>query len=150
MKTLKMLLLLLVAITLSGCDSNENNHSAKEWAMLAVENDYHQLDDDGVLLTHDAITQPLSKEIIDEIITNDDSIVILANNYCHVTEEDGYEYYGVCFKHTLITETSGGLKEYTYFSGIAWKDETIFYDYEYAKFGENQILDLDIVELTWN
>lgn len=140
MKTLKMLLLLLVAITLSGCDSNENKHSAKEWAMLEVENDYHQLDDDGVLLTHDAITQPVSKEIIDEIIADGDSIKILSNNYNHVVEENGLEYYAVFFKHMLIAETSDGLKECTYVSSIAWEDETIFYDYEHAKFSEQQIL----------
>ena len=149
MKTLKILLLSLVAITLSSCGYDENLHSAKEWAMMAVENDYHQLDDDGVLLTHDAITQPLSKEIIDEIIADGDSINILDNNYCHVMGDD-WEYYGVYFKHTLIAETSHGLKECTYVSAIAWEDKAIFYDCENAKFSEQQILDLDIGELAWN
>lgn len=151
MKTLKTLLLLVVAvITLSGCGNDANKHSAKEWAMMAVENDYYQLDDDGVLLTHDAVTQPVSKEIIDEIIADGDSIKVLVNNYYHVAEENGLEYYAVFFKHMLIAETSDGLKECTYVSAIAWQDKTIFYDYEYAKFSEQQILDLDVGELTWN
>lgn len=151
MKTLRTLLLLVVAvITLSGCGNDANKHSAKEWTMMEVENDYHQLDDDGILLTHDAVTQPLSKEIINEIIADGDSISILVNNYYHVVEENGLEYYAVFFKHMLIAETSDGLKECTYVSSIAWENKTIFYDYEYAKFSEQQILDLDIGELTWN
>jgi len=151
MKTLRTLLLLVVAvITLSGCGNDANKHSAKEWTMMEVENDYHQLDDDGILLTHDAVTQPLSKEIINEIIADGDSISILVNNYYRVVEENGLEYYAVFFKHMLIAETSDGLKECTYVSSIAWENKTIFYDYEYAKFSEQQILDLDIGELTWN
>ena len=151
LKTLKTILLLIVAvITLSGCGNDANKHSAKEWAMMAVENDYYQLDDDGVLLTHDAITQPVSKEIIDEIIADGDSIKVLSNNYNHVVEENGLEYYVVFFKHMLIAETSNDLKECTYVSVITWEDKTIFYDYEHAKFSEQQILDLDIGELTWN
>ena len=146
-------LLLLIPLLLVGCSDSENDadkHTAKGWTMMEVENDYHQLDDDGVLLTHDAVTQPLSKEIINEIIADGDSISILVNNYYRVVEENGLEYYAVFFKHMLIAETSGGLKECTYVSSIAWEDKTIFYDYEHAKFSEQQILDLDIGELTWN
>ncbi len=151
MKTLKTLLLLVVAvITLSGCGNDTNKHSAKDWAMMEVEKDYYQLDDDGVLLTHDAVTQAPSKEIVDELIADGDSVRFLANNYCYVVEENGLEYYFVYFKHTLIAQTSSGLKESTYLSAIAWEEKTIYSDYENAKFSEQQILDLDIGELTWN
>lgn len=152
MKALRTLLLIVVAvITLSGCGNDANKHSAKEWTMMEVERDYYQLDDDGVLLTHDAVTKPLSKEIINEIIADGDSISILVNNYCRVVKENGLEYYAVFFKHALIAETFGGrLKECTYVSSIVWEDKTIFYDYEHAKFSEQQILCLGIGELTWN
>ena len=156
-------LLLLIPLLLVGCSDSENDadkHTAKEWAMMEVENDYYQLDDDGTLLTHDVVTQAPSKESVDELIADGGSVVVSANGYCYVTDDgDGWEYYGVYFKHTLITEASGGIKECTYFSAIAWEDESLFkhlinnafgLKLERAKFSEQQILDLDIGELTWN
>lgn len=127
-------------------------HSAKEWAMIAVEEEHYQLDDDGYLLTHTAVIQTPSLELVEEAEGK------TYKDYLYVKDDDD-SYYMAFFKHSLIVEKYGGaVEEYVYISAIAWVDNNILEKSFYNVFGisqhniefdYSQIIDLDIEEVEW-
>lgn len=129
---------------------NEGLKSAKEWAMMAVENEHYQLDDDGYLLTHAVVIQTPSLELVEE--TEGDTY----EDYLYVKDSDG-NYYMAFFKHYLVVEKYGGkIEEYVYISAIAWEDRDWLNRSLNNAFGikpkeigiyQWQIQDLDIEEL---
>lgn len=129
---------------------NEGLKSAKEWVMMAVEQEHYQLDDDGYLLTHTVVLQTPSLELVEEAEGE------TYKDYLYAKDGD-VNYYMAFFKHYLIVEKYGGkIEEYVYISAIAWKDMNGLDRLINKAFGikakeigiyEWQILDLDIEEL---
>lgn len=124
--------------------------SAKEWVMMAVEEEeYYQLDDNGNLLTHTAVIQTPSLELVEEVEGE------TYGDYLYVKDDDG-NYYMAFFKHYLVVENFNYIEEYVYVSVIAWEDRSSLKRSFNNAFGINpkeigihqwQIQDLDIEQI---
>ena len=133
--------LIALMISLGACRQiqNEGLKPAKEWVMMAVEEEYYQLDNgSGVyLLTHTAVIQTPSLELVEEVEgeTYGDYLYVKDDNYCMAF-----------FKHYLVVEDYNYIKEYVYVSAIAWEDRSSLKRSFNNAFGiyEWQIQDLDI------
>lgn len=122
-------------------------HSAKEWAIIAVEEEHYQLDDDGYLLTHSIVLQPPSLELLEE--GRDKNI----NGFLYGRDNEGY-FYQAIFEHTLFVEKyDGKINKYVYLSAIAWRSNSFdaFFGLNPNKavFNYSQIIDLDTVDVEW-
>lgn len=130
----------------------ENGKTAVEWVKMAVEEEHYILDDGGILLTHTAVIQTPSLELVEEAEGE------TYGDYLYFKDNDG-DYYEACFKHYLIVEKySGKIEEYVYISAIAWKERSSLKRSFNNFFGINpkenkiyqwQIQDIDIAKVVW-
>ena len=112
------LIALIISLGVSRQIQNVGAKSAKEWAMMAVEEEeYYQLDDGGNLLTHTAVIQTPSLELVEEVEGE------TYGDYLYVKDNDG-DYYMAFFKHYLVVENYNYIEEYVYVSAIAWEDRS--------------------------
>ena len=115
--------------------------SAKEWVMMAVEEEeYYQLDDNGNLLTHTAVIQTPSLELVEEVEGE------TYGDYLYVKDDDG-DYYMAFFKHYLVVENFNYIEEYVYVSVIAWEDRSFGIKPKENRIHQWQIQDLDIEQI---
>lgn len=134
------LIALMISLGVSHQIQNEGLKSAKEWAMMAVEQEYYQLDNgNGVyLLTHTAVIQTPSLELVEEVEGE------TYGDYLYVKDNVG-DYYMAFFKHYLVVEDYNDIEEYVYVSAIAWEDRNGVSRLVNKEFiYEWQIQDLDI------
>ncbi len=132
--------LIALMISLGACRQiqNEGLKSPKEWVMMAVEEEeYYRLDDGGNLLTHTAVIQTPSLELVEEVEGE------TYGDYLYVKDNDG-DYYMAFFKHYLVVEDYNYIKEYVYVSAIAWEDRSSLKRSLEIGIYEWQIQDLDI------
>ena len=113
------LIALIISLGVSRQIQNVGAKSAKEWAMMSVEQEYYQLDNgNGVyLLTHTAVIQTPSLELVEEVEGE------TYGDYLYVKDNDG-DYYMAFFKHYLVVENYNAIEEYVYISAIAWEDRS--------------------------
>lgn len=135
--------LIALMISLGACRQiqNEGLKSPKEWVMMAVEEEYYQLDNgNGVyLLTHTAVIQTPSLELVEEVEGE------TYGDYLYVKEWNGDgDYYMAFFKHYLVVENYNDIEEYVYVSAIAWEDRSSLKRSLEIGIYEWQIQDLDI------
>lgn len=139
----KISILVLALLSLVGCSTSDEKKTAMEWVKMAVEEEHYILDDDGYLLTHTAVIQTPSLELIEEVGGE------TFGDYLYGKDDDG-DYCMAFFKHYLVVEKySGKLEEYVYLSAIAWRFETKIKSSNPIKFTEYEIIDLDVAELEW-
>lgn len=138
----KISILALALLSLVSCSNSNEKKTAMEWAKIAVEEEHYILDDDGILLTHTAVTQTPSLELVEEVEGE------TYGDYLYVKDDDG-DYYVAFFKHSLVVETYYKIKEYVYISAIVWRFEIKSSNPIKLKFTEDEIVDIDIAELEW-
>ena len=138
----KISILALALLSLVSCSNSNEKKTAMEWAKIAVEEEHYILDDDGILLTHTAVTQTPSLELVEEVKGE------TYGDYLYVKDDDG-DYYVAFFKHSLVVETYYKIKEYVYISAIVWRFEIKSSNPIKLKFTEDEIVDIDIAELEW-
>ncbi len=133
--------LIALIISLGACRQiqNEELKSPKELVMMAVEEEYYQLDNgSGVyLLTHTAVIQTPSLELVEE--TEGETY----GDYLYVKNHAG-NYYLAFFRHSLVVDNYNNLEEYVYMSAIAWEDRSSLKRSLEIGIYEWQIQDLDI------
>lgn len=143
-------ILALALLMLVGCSTKNEKKTAMEWAKMAVEEEYYQLDDKRNLLTHTAVIQTPSLELVEEAEGE------TYGDYLYVKDDDG-DYYMAFFKHSLVVENYNKIEEYVYMSAIAWEDRSsLIRSLNNMIFGGNpekigihqwQIQDLDIEQV---
>lgn len=146
----KISILALALLSLVGCATSNEKKTAMEWAKIAVEEEHYILDDDGILLTHTAVIQAPSLELIEEVEGE------TYGDYLYVKDDDG-DYYMAFFRHYLVVEIYNYKNyfyihnEYIYISTIVWrlKKEINYSNPIKLKFTEDEIIDINIEELEW-
>lgn len=141
------LLSLIIVIGLFKQIQVSGKHSAKEWAIIAVEEEHYKLDDDGYLLTHSLVLQPPSLEILEE--GRNENI----NGFLYGRDNEGY-FYQAIFEHTLFVQKyDGKINKYVYLSGVAWRYNKRLFDIkpdpDKIVFNYSQIIHLDTEDVEW-
>ena len=121
---------------------NKGLKPVKELVMMAVEEEYYQLDNgSGVyLLTHTAVIQTPSLELVEE--TEGETY----GDYLYVKNHAG-NYYLAFFKHYLVVDNYNYLEEYVYMSAITWEDRSFGIKPKENRIHQWQIQDLDIEQI---
>lgn len=141
----RILLILPLLLLLISC-SKQNQKTAEEWCIYAVDLVHKDNHYDGEVIAHLSFVLKPSIEF-----AQSNKLTVYKNGYS-AFKEDGKVYFYVMFKQTLIVETftDHSLVEYVYFSAICWSGIRIYNIENYSKgvettpFEQNKILDLDI------
>lgn len=138
----KISILALALLSLVGCSNSNEKKTAMEWAKMAVEEEHYILDDDGYLITHTAVIQTPSLELVEEVEGE------TYGDYLYVKDDDD-NYYMAFFKHYLVIEDYNYIEEYVYMSAIAWEEKNLLKRPSNSTFKiyQWQIQDLDIEEV---